>query len=172
MNQAAAWILQVAPGLSVAIGLRELVQLIDGSDIYQVPMAPDYCSEVLFWQKRAVPVLDLHRRLQCSTPAGAKTGSTTILALLAYENLYTRAVEVGAVYLPTPPKKVIVNDNQASMPDAAQLAQWGQFAVSSFDHEGSIVPVLDLSRIFTAETAATLGKTGNMPPLYLNRLVA
>lgn len=143
MAGANAWMLDVGDGKRVAIGQRELIQIIDGTDSFTVPLAPPHMREVIFWQKRAVPVMQLPIRV------GGEACEGNILALVAYLDSDGKTAGLGAIHLAAPPVRVYVDDGQATSLDDENPA-WRDLAISCFEQAGKTVPVLHLSRIFSA----------------------
>ncbi len=141
MSSANAWLLDVGDGRQVAIGQRELIQIMDAQDSFEVPLAPAHMREIIFWQKRAVPVMQLPVRL------GGRACTGNILALVAFHDAVSNTAGLGAIHLAAPPVRVLVDDNQASSLDEAG---WEDMAISCFEQKGRSIPVLDLSRLFSA----------------------
>lgn len=144
MSIATAWLLDVGDGKRVAIGQRELIQIIDAPDSFEVPLAPSHMREVIFWQERVVPVMQLPLRL------GGQACTGNILALVAYHDQLSNSAGLGAIHLSAPPVRVLVDDSQASDLEDEHPA-WQEMAISCFDQQGSRIPVLHLSRIFAGE---------------------
>lgn len=144
MSGANAWLLDIGEGKRVAIGPRELVQIIDGKDSFDVPLTPPHVREVIFWQDRVVPVMQLPVRL------GRKPCDGNILALVAYYDGDARKTAMlGAIHLAAPPVRVYVDDQQAvSLEDEDPV--WRDLAISCFEQQGQAVPVLHLGRLFSA----------------------
>ncbi|MFZ6658494.1 chemotaxis protein CheW [Undibacterium sp. TJN19] len=141
MSNANAWLLEVGDGRCVAIGQRELIQIIDAPDSFDVPLAPAHMREVIFWQKRVVPVMQLPLRL------GGQPCKGNILALVAFHDADSKTAGLGAIHLSAPPSRVVVDDRQASNLEDDNPV-WQDLAIACFEQDGKHVPVLDLSRIF------------------------
>ncbi len=136
-----AWILDLGTSFRAAIGSRELVQIVEAPTTFLVPLTPTYSRHVVFWQKRMVPVMDLSIRL------GGPPTEHTLLALVGYQDPCDQTVGVGAIVLATPPVRITVNDSQATALDQ-QGPCWKELAISCFERDGMVIPVLHLSRMF------------------------
>lgn len=143
MSSANAWLLDLGGAMRVAIGTRELVQIVDASDMHLVPLSPSWCSKVMFWQKRMLPVLDLSIRIHHSESKGS------LLAIVAYQDSENASVGLGAIILTAPPLRIAVDDAQACTLDEP-MADWRVLANASFTWDGAVIPVLHLSRLFGA----------------------
>ena len=58
-----AWLLDFGITFRAAIGVRELVQILDGAATFTVPLTHAHSRRVVFWQKRMLPVMDLAIRV-------------------------------------------------------------------------------------------------------------
>ncbi|MES2935704.1 MAG: chemotaxis protein CheW [Pseudomonadota bacterium] len=141
MSSENAWLLDFGKPLRAAVGMRELLQIIDASEIYEVPLTPAHSRHIMFWQKRMIPVMDLSLRL------GAKATQSKMLALVGYQDHANQSVGIGAIVLAAPPLKIAVDDADAAVLDE-QTSGWRELAISGFAREGAVIPVLHLSRVF------------------------
>ncbi len=145
MSTANAWLLNLGDAMHVAIGMRELVQIVEAPNTFSVPLAPPSSSKVMFWQKRLLPVLDLSIRLN----QGASKGS--LFAIVAYQECEGASAQLAAIVLTAPPVRIAVDDAQACVLEQ-DMACWRELANASFSREGEVIPVLHLRRVFgTAE---------------------
>lgn len=141
-----AWILDVGLAHKLALGGRELLHLVDVPATYAVPYTPDYCCQVIVWQGRLLPLMDLACRL------GAAPQPARFAAVVGYQEGRGEAASFGAISLLAPPRQIAVSDDQAcSLPEALQPAS--ALMVSCFEHEGSAVPVLNMARLFSTPPA-------------------
>lgn len=147
MSTANAWLLDLGDAMRVAIGMRELVQIIEAPNTFSVPLAPASCSKVMFWQKRMLPVLDLSIRLNQGANKRASKGS--LFAIVAYQDKESSDAKLGAICLTAPPVRIAVDDAQACVLEQ-EMACWRELANASFSREGAVIPVLHLSRLFGA----------------------
>jgi chemotaxis signal transduction protein len=143
-----AWLLTFGDSCHAAVGTRELLHLVDAPEIFAVPCTPEYCRNVVLWQERLLPVMDVAVRF------GAQPQTAPFLAVIGFQERRGEYPQFGALMLSSPPRQVSVSDEQTcSLPDTSSV--WRELAISCFEHQGSPVPVLNLRRIF-----------GNAPALY------
>jgi chemotaxis signal transduction protein len=147
MSSANAWLLDIGESMRVAIGMRELVQIIELPNTFGVPLAPASSNKVMFWQKRLLPVLDLSIRLNHTESRG------NLLAIVAYQERESAAAGLAAIIVTAPPVRITVDDAQACTLDE-NMADWRELANASFTREGGVIPVLHLSRLFDTASAA------------------
>lgn len=155
-----AWILDIGCTLPVAIGSRELLQLISAPQPYTVPLAPAYCQHVVAWQDRLLAVMDLSQRLTASAQSFTEN---SLLAVVAFQSLLTHQVEVAAIMLTQPPHKVEVS-NQDALP-ADQDTAWGNLAISGFTWQQKPIAILDLGRVFAPMIGAQPLRQIQQPPI-------
>ena len=146
MSSATAWLLDLGGSMQVAIGMRELVQIVDAPSTFTVPLTPACSRKVMFWQKRMVPVLDLSIKLNSTESKGQ------LLAIVGYEDTENGSAGLGAIILAAPPVRISVDDEQACNLDQ-NMAHWRGLANASFSQNGAVIPVLHLSRLFAGAVA-------------------
>ncbi len=144
-NAANAWLLETGLPTPMAIGQRELLQIIDAPQTFSVPLCPQHARHVLFWQQRMVPVLDLAQRMGQQTESAVQN----LLALVGFQDSKSGVFHLGAIVLNKPPRKIAVCDEQA-LPADDLPRNWRQMALACFEHEGMAIPVLHLGRVFSA----------------------
>jgi hypothetical protein len=143
MGRGRAWLLDLGAGASAAIGERELVLLVYDTAAFPVPHAPRYANRVLFWDERALPIVDLPVRVGVASAAT----ETKFVAIVGYRRDGDSRLHYGALPLAAPPVRAAVDDAAAcALPEG--LERWRSIAVSCFRAEGVPIPVLDLGRAF------------------------
>jgi chemotaxis signal transduction protein len=139
--QAKAWLLDVGMDTVAAVGARSVVHLLDVPVTYPVPYTPSYCCRVVSWQGRLLPIMDIARRL------GVDGRDTRYVAIVGYPGGKDGDAQYGAVPLVSPPRQVVVSDEQAcDLPE--NLQEMRGMAISCFEMDGQAVPVLNLMRLF------------------------
>ena len=136
-----AWLLDFGQSCRAAVGTRTLLQIIDNPIQHSLPCTPPYCSSVLLWQDRLLPVMDLPALL------GGLPLPPRYIAVVAYQDRLHESVRFGALQLDALPVAVAVSDEQAC-PLPEQPSGWSKFAISCFSHQGVAIPVLHPGRIF------------------------
>lgn len=139
-----AWLLDLGAGYRAAVGGRELVHLLYAPPRYEVPKTPPHGRNVVRWQDRLLPVLDLAQWF------GAESGVAQhqVAGVFAYQHRRGEAPHYGALWLTVPPVRLSVERAQACAL-AEPVSAWQAVACSCFEHEGAPVPVLDLHRLYT-----------------------
>lgn len=143
MSRMNAWLLDFGDSCRAAVGVRELLHLVDAPVTFAVPCTPGYCRRVVLWQKRLLPVMDI------ATRVGAQPGQAPFLAVIGYQQRRGEYPQFGALMLSSPPTQLAVSDERTCrLPDEGSA--WRELAISCFEHQGSPVPVLNLCRIFSS----------------------
>jgi len=156
MGISTAWLLDLGGPLQAAIGHRELLQIIDLPEVFEVPCAPPYCRELIGWQQHLVPVMDLSLRM-AALPCPRK-----LLVIVGYLDGRSGQVGVGAITLAAAPRKITVDDHDALA--ATAYPEWQGLAHSGFALDGCSVPVLHLSSLFGINHSAGNGMAGDAAP--------
>jgi chemotaxis signal transduction protein len=146
MNRCSAWQLAVEHGGRAAIGQRELLHLMYEPITHVIPYSPTYCRRVLFWERSAIPVLDLGVLFG----HGNSSGASRFVAIVGFQDYPESPPQFGALLLAEPPVRVDVTDEQAcALPDA--LSRLRPLVCACFRRGADAVPVLDLRRLFNAD---------------------
>lgn len=141
--EANAWELDLGDDLRAAVGLYELVHLIDAPVIQPVPVVPRYCRGVSLWQGLVLPVIDLAAWLGGHRPRGR----AELLGVLVYRASPEEEAQFGALALADKPKRLAVGDeHMCELPGETPL--WRQLAISCFRHGRVAVPILDTPTVF------------------------
>lgn len=141
MSQANAWLLDLGKGYNVAVGVRELLHLIDMPVLYDVPRTPACCSRAVFWQAHLLPVMDLACRFHDASH------ELRFIGVVGYQQRKGESPQFGAVALAAPPVQITVSDEQACELPENMLAR-ANLTVSCFEYGGNKVPVLNLYQLF------------------------
>ena len=141
MKNLNAWVLDLGLGYKVALGIREILHLIDAPATFTVPCTPPYCSKVVPWQGRMLPVMELASRLDGKSIAGQ------FIAVVGYQKVRGEYPQFGALLLTSPPTKILVNESNAcELPE--KMYSWRELVISCFELNGESLPVLNLNRVF------------------------
>lgn len=147
MTTSDAWLLECSDTLSIAVGDHEMVEYIDTPFRFDVPGAPEYCSAVLLWQENLVPVMDLAALLGHS-----RDDLKPRLSLLNYQDKAGEALQQVAIAVNRAPQKIVVDDEHAcELPEEVNTSPLRALSLSSFNHNGQTVIILDISGLCSAE---------------------
>lgn len=139
-----AWILDFGRGLQAAVGLHEMSQVALSPPIFEVPYTPHYCDEVLVWQNRLLPVLDVPSLLEGQKIFRAQQ---EIVGIAIYQKNLANVGYAG-VHLASLPIGIFVTDEQAcALPQ--HLQHWQPLAIACFNIDHTIIPIIDLARLFS-----------------------
>jgi len=142
-----AWLLELGNDHWAALPLHEMSQVLLSPELFPIPLAPAHCQQVLLFQKRILPVIDISTLV-----IGQKTVdfSSKIVGLTVYQKAPKQPLEYAAMHLASMPAVVNVEDSQlTSLPEDEPL--WKLFSVSCFMYEERKIPVLDLGILYSAE---------------------
>lgn len=141
-----AWLLDFGRGLKAAVGIHEMVHVLLEFELHEVPCTPLYCNEVIFWEKRILPILDMATLLEGQRAVHSKD----ILGIALYQLEADKPLELGGLHLVNTPTAIHVKDEDAcELPSYQEV--WRPLAISCFDYEGTAIPVLDLAYLFSGE---------------------
>jgi CheW-like domain len=142
-----AQLLQYERDRHIALPIHTTIELLDRPPIVKVPGAAYYCSGLTKWQGEWLPVLDLHVLVHAYRKEFAP--KTRYLLIVAYQTAPRQALRHGAIALPAMPALVQVsNASICALPTDSDV--WPLIALSSFEHDGRAVPILDTGRLFGA----------------------
>lgn len=148
MSGATAWVMQLDHQMSAAVGQMELIHIVDDPEFYKIPKAPIYCDQVILWNNRIVPVMDLSVWLNDSTVVYRRS----LVAIAAYRD-QNGELKYGGIHLSdTPIMETVKNDQACALPLTSN--KWRDIAISCFTGaEKAPVPILDVSTIFSTALA-------------------
>lgn len=144
MPNSTAWLLNLGGPLRAAVGVRQILHVIDAPRLMGIPQAPPHCRQVLVWEDNLLPVMDLGTWFGVS----AAPGAPFFAGIAAYQERPGAPTQHGALRLTGIPTRIQVDDDRAcGLPE--QPAGWQHLAMSCFLHDDQAVPVLDLTYIFS-----------------------
>ena len=140
-----AWLLDFGRGVKAAVGPHEMSHVTLSADLFDVPHAPDFCNEVLFWQDYILPVLDVHSFLKKQKIIRAHSG---IVGIAIYQESSEKALTYAGLHLAETPSIIFVSDEQAcELP--SQMEIWAPITIACFTHKNESIPVIDLAKLFS-----------------------
>ncbi len=108
MSTSDAWLLDCGESLSIAVGDHEMIELVQTGQNGHVPATSEQGSEVLQWQEKMVPVMEI-----ASLHNGARLESSdAYLCLLNYQASADTAVQQLALKVTRAPERIQVDDAQ------------------------------------------------------------
>lgn len=142
MNQnPQAWLLSDSAGNPFAVSEIEMIAYDQSPHTYRVPATPDYCSELILWQQRLIPLIQTALLFEPYASRG-----NTHIGILAYQQRKGSALDYLALSLGGTPVKIEVKDDTiAPLPPGYEYPLLRPLALSCFTHEGVNVPILDIT---------------------------
>lgn len=154
MNKVPAWLMQVDRISKVAVGQMELIHIIASPEYVDIPKTPEYCSRIVIWNNRVLPVIDLSSLV---TGVSAYYQHNSV-AVAMYVDSVTSQYKYGGIQLTDTPVMDHVSDDQ--FVDAAKLTQaWKAVSISAYrGGEGEVIPILNVEALFSPGINAKLPK--------------
>ncbi len=148
MSISDAWLLDCGESLSIAVGDHEMIELLQTGQQYRVSETPEHGSEVLQWQEKTVPVMEIS-----SLHNGSKLkSSNAYLCLLNYQASADTAVQQLALRVTRAPERIQVDDAQVcDFPREFENSQLKGVTLSCFTHHAKPVLILDISSLCSSE---------------------
>ncbi len=145
MAQTTAWLLEIDDNSYIAIAEKAMIHIVLEPKLFHIPHTPQHCHQVILWQHELLPVVDLAVYLQ-QKPIER---SQTFIAIVAYQKTpYNQSIHYGSLSLNSAPARIQVNDNQqCALP--IEPKRWQQIAISCIQHQNNIVPIVDLTKVFS-----------------------
>ena len=143
-TNATAWIIELDSGLYVAVGELEMVHIVQEPEVFDIPQAPFYCSQVLMWQEGIIPVLDIPAWLE----GYALPRKHDMVGIFTYQQQSSASLDFGALPMISIPSRTQVSNNQAcDLPTNAR--GWRELSISCFSYNDRVIPILDLPYVFS-----------------------
>lgn len=147
-----AWLLPITSDITVAVGEFELVHVLpEIPTLFSIPWTPSYCHQVLVWQERIIPLMDLGIRWKMPEKKVETIGlDSSKIGLFIYRVIANNSLDYGALKLSAIPQRCEVYDEWGcSLP-----AEWRDYARdlhSCFKEKSSSIsiPILQLNEIFS-----------------------
>ncbi len=145
-QESAAVLLAAGEAGMAAIARHEFVEVIAEAKSFHVPAAPPDCDRLVRWRGELIPVVDL----RCLTEGAATAASPDrhLALVVTYQPKAGESLRYACLWLRDYPRAITVNDNQScDLPPGRE--RWLEISRCSFLHDGDVVPILDLPRIFS-----------------------
>lgn len=139
-----AWLLRVADDIQFSVGEHQALEYIESPHLHQVPMAPDYCKSVIFWQSQIVPVVDMN--VIYEKPA---TPHVQHIMIIAYQKTDNVPLDYVAFILSAAPEKIEVNDDDFTELPEIYPERLKPYVLSAFNHQNTVTSIFDITSINT-----------------------
>lgn len=143
-----AWLLDFGDGLQAAVGHHEMWQVLISPVLFEVPCTPPFAREVLVFQERILPVLDVYHFFSHKSLL-----NHYIVGIAVYQNDPEQPIRYGCLHLASMPQNIIVSDSEiCELPEDKPF--WEPLALSSFSQNGVAVPIINVGYWFSGEFQA------------------
>ena len=140
-----AWLLDFGRGMKAAVGSHEMSHVMLSAELFDVPHAPNFCNEVLFWQSYILPVLDVHSFLKKQKIIRTHSG---VIGIAIYQESLEKPLTYAGLHFAETPTSIFVSDEQAcELP--AQMKAWNPITISCFMYKNDPIPIIDLAKLFS-----------------------
>ncbi len=148
MSTSDAWLLDCGESLTIAVGDHEMLELVQTGQQHQVTETSEQGSEVLQWQEKTVPVMEIG-----SLHTGSKLESSdSYLCLLNYQVSADTPLQQLALRVTRAPERIQVDDAQVcEFPREYDNSQLKAVTLSCFTHHAKPVLILDISSLCSSE---------------------
>jgi len=137
-----AWLLRAAENIQFCIGVHQAAEYIESPSLHEIPMAPGYCKNILFWRGIIVPVIDIKQ-----LAGNAESNTDHIVMVIAYQVKDNTPIEhIGFVLESAPQKIQVYDENICELPESyPELLK--PYVVSLFKHKDKIASILNIAQM-------------------------
>lgn len=146
-----AWLLEASGGDKFAVAEYELIEYVHAPELIELPLTPEYCSSILLWHERMVPVVNLGILMTEENPYMHS------VCILAYQKKPGDVLNYIGVSLQEPPIKININDNQTANVQDIDHAVWRALSVSCYKEQEAVVPILGVQILDSASFRERIG---------------
>ncbi|RKZ52038.1 MAG: hypothetical protein DRR16_11490 [Candidatus Parabeggiatoa sp. nov. 3] len=141
-----AWLLDFGRDLKAAVGHHEMWQVLISPKLFDVPCTSPYCCEVLIFQDRILPVLDIQYLLDGDKMILTKDN---VVGIAVYQDDPTHPIHYAGLHLASTPQNIYVSDDTAcDLPEHQQY--WEPLALSCFSYKDQAIPIIELAYLFSS----------------------
>ena len=145
MSSSNAWLLECGDALTVAVSDHEIVECVQPEQFYRIPGTPDYCCNVLAWQDKLVPVMDMAAALRDEQKTQSKP---LLVCLLSYQLAPKQPLQYLALRINQTPQKIQVDDDQVcELPTGGFSQLLASVSFCCFSHQQLPVAILDIAKL-------------------------
>jgi len=142
-----AWLLDFGRGLQAAVGIHEMSHVLLEAQLYEIPRAPYYCTEVLVFEGMILPVMDVISLIE---QQHIVREGHDVIGIAVYQEATTGDLNYAAMHLATMPAPLFV-DNRDACELPKHLDYWRPYTLSCFMNEGKAIPIIDFTQLFMSE---------------------
>lgn len=135
-NNSNAWLLEASGGDKFSVAEYELIEYVVAPELIELPLTPDYCSTILLWHERMVPVVNFGIMMAEENPL------LHSVAILAYQENPGDDLNYIGVSMQMPPLKINISDNQAASVQEVDNTVWRALSVSCYKEQDAVIPIL------------------------------
>ena len=149
MSTSNAWLLECGDALTVAVSDHEIVECVQPERYYSIPGTPDYCCNVLAWQDKLVPVMDMAAALHGEHRAQSEP---LLACLLSYQLAPKQPLQYLALRISQTPQKIQVEDEQVCEVPTEGISQLlASVSFCCFSHQQLPVAILNIEKLCSEE---------------------
>ena len=145
MTRHPAWLLDFGARQMAAVGLREVLHVAFEPQLARIPQSPPHCSRIVVVEGQILPAWDVAAWLGVGDPGRIDP----LCAVVAYRAARSAQVELGALLLAGPPRRIEVGDEDSCELPAGSAARWRAISSACVGHGGRALPILDLAFMFS-----------------------
>ncbi len=146
-----AWLLDLGHNHWAALPLHEMSQVLLSPELSSIPLAPHHCRDVLIFEKRILPVINVAAFI-LGTDIAIAAEEDKIIGLTVYQKAPKEQLIYAAIHLDNMPTVIEVEDSQLTdLP--ANEPTWSALSLSCFSYEEHTVPILNLAALYSSEIA-------------------
>jgi len=137
-----AGLLKPAADLQIAVPEYQMAEYVVDPDLAPVPLAPQHCRSVLFWQDKIVPLMEL-----AQLAGNDSAGPVESVVVMAYQNQPGAPLRYVGIAVAEPPARIPVDDEQVCDPAEDYADCLRAVTLSCFSHDGQPTTILNLERL-------------------------
>lgn len=141
-----AWLLDFGNGLQAAVGHHEMWQVLLSPVLFEIPCTPPFAREVLVFQERILPVLDVYYFFHHKSILT----KSNIVGIAVYQDDPTQPIRYGCLHLASMPQNITVSDSEiCELPEEQPFCE--PLALSSFSQNEVAIPIINVGYWFSGE---------------------
>ena len=142
-----AWLLPISDDIHLCIGEIQAQAYIDDVTLYTVPLTPNHCHKVMFWQDIVIPVINMSVFIDDAVIEGNDENYIEHAFVLAYQNKDHDPVEFLALRLLSIPEKIQVNDESFCDIPNGYPEKMTPYLLSLFNYNNKLISIIDFNKM-------------------------